>query len=210
MIVPLKITMNVKKFLISFGICIILFFAFFTVVFPYSIFSLHKSFTFETPWGLSNGLTYNEILERFEENYKKDLDNWYESDVEGRNLVVLQTQYILDIFKQKWLLDDNVTKIDKEELQIARSKLQTAQSSMYDLLIRLDLTYDQKDYLRMLMLSLDHQMNEINVLLDHPFYTRTTLKRVFGNLEQSYTVLFSVYRSFYASSVQSPPNFSRN
>ena len=199
-----------KNVLIGFAFFTIVFFGFFTIVYPYSIVSLKKSFTFETPWGMSNGYTYSELLDRFEENYEKDLDLWYETEVEDRNLVVVNTQYILYIFKQEWLLDDSITKIDENELEISRGKLQSARSTMFDFLIRLDLTYDQKQMLRSILLQVDHHITEIDTLLDNPFYTRTVLKRVMGNIEQSYTVLFSMYRSFYASCVQTPPSFSTN
>lgn len=197
-----------KNILIGSFAFLIVFFAFFTIVYPYSIFSLHKSFTFETPWGKSNGYTYSELLQKFETSYKKDLEAWYDSDLEDRNLVVLNTQYILDIFKQEWLLDDSVTKIDEDALYAARGKLQSARSTMFDFLIQLDLTYDQKQTLRYLLSTAAHQIDEIDALLDNPFYTRTTLKRVFGNLEESYTVFFSMYRQFYASCVQTRPPFS--
>ena len=197
-----------KNILIGIFAFLIVFFAFFTIVYPYSIFSLHKSFTFETPWGTNNGYTYSERLEKFEASYEKDLEAWYDTDLKDRNLVVVNTQYIMDIFKQEWLLDDSVTKIDEDALYAARGKLQSARSIMFDFLIQLDLTYDQKQRLHHLLLEADHQINQINELLDNPFYTRTTLKRVFGNLEQVYTVFFSMYRQFYASCVQIRPPFS--
>ncbi len=199
-----------KNILIGFTFFTILFYGFFTIFYPYSIFSLKKSFTFETPWGTSNGYTYSEQLERFEKNYKKALDLWYESEVEDRNLVVVNTQYILDIFKQEWLLDDSITKIDEVALEISRGKLQTARNTMFDFLIQLDLTYDQKQTLYNVLLNIDYHITEIDTLLDNPFYTPTVLKRVMGNIEQSYTALFSMYRSFYASCVQNPPSFSMN
>ena len=197
-----------KTVVIWFGVFTISFFAFFTIVYPYSIYSLNKSFTFETPYSKSNGYTHSELLQRFEANYEKDLDQWYDSEIEDRNLVVVHTQYILDIFKQEWLLDDSVTKIDEDALYAARGKLQSARSTMFDFLFQLDLTYDQKQTLRYLLSTADHQIDEIDALLDNPFYTRTTLKRVFGNLEESYTVFFSMYRQFYASCVQTRPTFS--
>lgn len=199
---------KLKNALIGFTIFTILFFGFFTIVYPYSIFSLKKSFTFKTPWSTSNGYTYSERLERFVENYEKDLDSWYETEMENRNLVVVNTQYILDIFKQEWLLDDSITKIDELALEISRGKLQSTRSIMFDFLIQLDLTYDQKQMLHHMIMGIDHQVDEIDTLLDNPFYTRTVLKRVMGNIEQSYTVFFSIYRSFYGSCVQNPPNFS--
>lgn len=87
-----------------------------TWFYPYSFFSVQKSYDYEPYYISSNGAEYSELINEFKNSYENDLEA--DSINKDTNLTVDRTQYVLPLFEQEWL-------VSKEPLPFDELKLDT-------------------------------------------------------------------------------------
>ena len=85
-----------------------------TWIYPFSILSVKKSYTYQSEEVLYDGKSYPEIMSEFKESFNKDLQA--DSENEYPNLTINFTQYILPVFEQDWLISNNTVSIDRVTL----------------------------------------------------------------------------------------------
>ena len=115
-----------------------------TWFYPYSPVSINKSYAYQPKKVLFNGKSYNEILNDFKESYEKDLNADLVNDYP--NLTINQTQHILPIFEQDWLISKDAVSINSMKLDTILVEVKQVREVMLSLVIQADYTSVQKRF----------------------------------------------------------------
>lgn len=192
--------MGTKRKRITYSIAglIIIFIVVMTWFFPYSPFSIHKSYSYQPAEVLYNGKTYETILNEFKDSYEKDLKTDLENDYS--NLTIDRTQYILPIFEQDWLMNNGSVAIDKMKLENILWEVKEARELLLSLIVQVDYTSEERGYLVDLINHFYLLEENINELEKGGYISRKGIKRQLDNLYGELTFTFDFYVTFYERS----------
>lgn len=169
-----------KRIIWSITGLIIVFIVVMTWFFPYSPFSVYKSYPYEPDEILFNGKTYETILNEFKDSYEKEL----KADLENEysNLTIDRTQYILPIFEQDWLMNNGSVAINKMKLGTMLMEVKQARELLLSLIIQVDYTSEERGYLVDLINHFYVIEENINELKKEDYISRRGINRQLDNL----------------------------
>ncbi|WP_026569232.1 hypothetical protein [Sediminibacillus sp. JSM 1682029] len=172
---------------------IILYILTMTWFYPYSIFSLHKSYAYKPDPVMVDG--YLEDVEEFNDVFGKDLEE-LESET-PIDMTVERTQYILPLFEEEWLVSKNTHKMKEEDLETMLFEVRNARETLLSLVEQGDYSKEQRGYLVLSIESLLSLEESIVDFQNSSFTSRKTLKMQFHNLHVGFMNNFMMYRTFY-------------
>lgn len=185
-----------KKIVISLVGLFVFFILTMTWFYPYSLMSIHKSYTFKPDPVVVD--QYTKDLNEFKSSYEKDLE---EQDEEvDIDLTIDRTQYMIPLFEQDWLISKEPVKISVEDLGNILFEVKNARKTLLGLLAQEDYTQNQKQDLIISiegLLSLEEDIMEIQ---NAKAESRKTLKIQMNNLRGSFINNFMRYENFYERS----------
>ncbi|MHA6252527.1 hypothetical protein [Oceanobacillus sp. CAU 1775] len=176
---------------------LVAFFLFFILVmtwfYPFSIFSINKSYSFTAdPVTVDE---YTRELNEFITSFENDLEEAFGED--NINLTLDRTRYLASIFEQEWISSKDPIKMDLDMLSNNLDEVKSARNALLELIVREDYNYEQREYLVGSidsLLSVEEQINKIKM---SSFSTRSTLNRQFRNLHVSFISQLTFYEIFY-------------
>lgn len=174
---------------------IVVFISVMTWFYPYSIFSVDKSYAYEPEQYLYNGKEYEEILSEFKDSYQKDLEA--DMDNKSANLIIDRTQYILPIFEQEWLVSKSSVPIDETKLDTMLMEVKNARVLLLDLIVQVDLTGEQRDDLVHVIKNFSSLEDSITKLKNEDYASRKELNRQLDSLHSLFIFNFRTYIHFY-------------
>lgn len=184
----------IKRFVVF----IVIFISIMTWLYPYSTFSVYKSYSFKPYKILFNDKSYKEIVNEFKASYEKDLkDN---SDNKNINLTINRTQYILPIFEQDWLINKDSVSFNSMKLDSMIFEVQEVREILLKLIVQVEYTSEQRGYLVDIIRNLLSLEENIAELKNNKYITRSGLKRQFSNIYVEYTNNFRYFVTFYERS----------
>ncbi|SKA90331.1 hypothetical protein [Sporosarcina newyorkensis] len=185
------------------GAVAVLFILFMTWFYPFSHFSLFKSYTYKPTEVLyHNDKTYEDILNKFTESYEKDLvkemETYSGSDLD---LTVMQTQYILPVFEQEWLIGTDPVSMDKISLDEMLVDVIQSRKTLLSLVTKEDYSREVKVYLVDTINNFLRLEEEIWYIKNGKYFSRNELNHLFGNLRNSFRSNFDIFATtFYETS----------
>lgn len=188
--------MNIKREKIGWIIggfiaCSVSFISITTWLYPYSPFSVNKSYIYQRDKVLFNDKSYKEILYDFKNAYEKDLNNEY------LNLTVNRTQYVLPIFEQDWLISEDSVSIDAKQLDMMLWEVKQVREVLLNLVVEEDYASEQRDYLMNIIKKLLSLEESIIDLKNENYVSRSELNRRLNTLCRDFTSVFRLYIAFY-------------
>ena len=167
-----------------------------TWFYPFSILSVKKSYTYQSEEVLFIGKSYHEILSDFKKSVDKDLES--DSENEYPNLTINSTQYILPVFEQDWLFNNNPATIDRGTLDKMFVDVKRVREVLLSLVAQADYTSEQRKYLiDTIINNLLIMEDDITALKNDPFITRSELHWGLTNLHNGFTDRLRTFIFFY-------------
>lgn len=192
---------NTKKFFISMlilaGLYVIVMFLI-TWYYPFSSFSLYKSYTYKPDPIMVQG--YVRELNDFKSSYEKDYENM--STETPMNYTVNQTQTILHLFEQDWIVSGKPVNFTKTDLDNILNQVIHVRHSLFNLIERENYTYEQRQYLVGSIESLLHLEDSIRKIQIGNLESRKTIQTQFHNLHGSFMASFMMFESFYELTIK--------
>ncbi|WP_117161687.1 hypothetical protein [Paraliobacillus sp. X-1268] len=190
-----KVKERISWSIAGFIVLIVIFISIITYLYPYSSFSVNKSYSYQPEKVLFNGENYGEILIEFKDSYEKDLKA--DSDSENSNLTIDRTRYILPIFEQDWLISDKSVSFDKVKFDIIHSEVQKTREVLLNLVVQVDYTSEQRRYLVDIIRNLLSLEDNISELKDENYLSRSELNNRLDNIYSEFTNNFRFFVTFY-------------
>lgn len=188
-----------KKFLLGAIGLIAISLLFMTWLYPYSLFSINKSYIFTSDPVVAD--EYNKYLNKFKKSYESDLKALIE-DTDGEfNLTVNYTEYILPIFEQEWLVNKEPTKMNIEDLDLMLFELKSIRETVLQLVMNEHNTVEQSQYLVNSINGLLLLEDEIIEIQTGRGQTRAKLNNQFYNLQIGYIDNLQTFKIYYDLSV---------
>lgn len=181
----------------------VLFILFMSWFYPFSHFSIYKSFTYKPTEVLyHNDKTYEDILNKFTESYEKNLAKGIEKYSNcDQDVTVMQTQYILPIFEQDWLIGTDPVSMDQHKLDEMLVDVKQSRDTLLSLITKEDYSSGVKVYLVDTINNFLRLEEEIRYIKDGNYFSRSELNILFGNLRNTFRSNFVIFATtFYESS----------
>ncbi|WP_153730277.1 hypothetical protein [Sporosarcina obsidiansis] len=196
-----EIFMSKNNYLVlRLGVLVILFISVMTWYYPFSPFSIQKSYTYKPGTILYNDKTYEELLNEFDETYKKELDQAFENHDEEIDLTVVRTEYILPIFKQDWLIGTDPVSINQNKLDNMLLDIKQSRDTLLSLIAEVDYTKEQRNYLLNSIQNLLRLEDSIRYLRDETYVSRKAVNNLIGTIRSDFRDSFRFYvDTFYES-----------
>ncbi|MEQ6353710.1 hypothetical protein ABNX05_03705 [Lysinibacillus sp. M3] len=169
-----------------------------TWFYPYSSFSVKKSYAYHPDRVLYSGKSYEAILSEFKESYQKDLNA--DIDNEYPNLTINRTQYVLPIFEQDWLMSKDSIPFDAMKLDKMLLDVKQVREVLLELVVQVNYTSEERDYLVNNIKTLLSLEDNITQLKNDKYLSRQELKIQFHNLYVEYIHNFDLFVTFYERS----------
>jgi len=169
-----------------------------TWFYPYSPFSVKKSYAYHPDRVLYSGKSYEAILSEFKESYQKDLNA--DIDNEYPNLTINRTQYVLPIFEQDWLMSKDSIPFDALKLDKMLLDVKQVREVLLELVVQVDYTSEEKGYLVNNIKTLLSLEDRITQLKNENYLSRWELKIQFHNLYEEFMRNFDLFVTFYERS----------
>ena len=166
-----------------------------TWFYPYSPFSVKKSYVYHPDKVLYSSKSYEAILSEFRESYQKDLNA--DIDNEYPNLTINRTQYVLPIFEQDWLMSKDSIPFDAMKLDKMFLDVKQVREVLLELVVQVDYTSEERDYLVNNIKTLLSLEDSITQLKNENYMSRQELKNQFHNLYVQYIHNFDIFVTFY-------------
>ncbi|MGP4108489.1 hypothetical protein [Virgibacillus sp. L01] len=189
-------TNKMKKIIISLVGLFVFFILIMTWFYPYSIFSIHKSYSFTPDPVVVEG--YVKDLNEFKSSYEKDLEELRTNST--IDLTTDQTQHLLPLFEQDWLLSKEPVKLSMGDLGNILFQVKNARKTLLELVAKEDYKKEQRRYLVDSIESLLSLEGKIVDIKTGKAESRKTLKIQFGNLHVSFLNNFMMFEIFYERS----------
>lgn len=160
--------------------------------YPFSPFSIQKSFTYKTDDIVIE--QYNTELKSFKELYSLQISA---QESNGFDLTTNRIQYLLQMYDQHWLTNTDSTNVTHEQLDNHLFELREARKLIIELAFSEEYSKNVKEYLKML---LEDNLFLEEALLDmkhSSFDSRKTLHRRYRNIHRGYIKNFDIFNSFY-------------
>lgn len=166
-----------------------------TWFYPFSFFSMYKSYAFTPDPVVVDG--YVNDLKAFKKSYQNDL-NELTTD-RNIDLTTDQTQHLLPLFEQDWLVSKE--RVNMSELDLGNNlfKVKTTRNTLLRLLAKEEYTQVQRQYLADCIESLLLLEEDIMDIKTGKAESRNTLRVQFSNLHGSYLNNFMLFNIFYES-----------
>ncbi|WP_170158581.1 hypothetical protein [Aquisalibacillus elongatus] len=168
-----------------------------TWFYPFSTFSLYKSYTFNPDKVVVD--QYVNDLEKFKSSFENDYDS-LSLDIDN-SLTIDRTNYILQMFDQDWLTNSDSVKVDRNFLSEQLFLVQNTRDYIIELLVREDYTEDQKQYLSISLESMLFLEERIIDLQNDKTHSRKDLRILMGNLYVGFSGNFMMFETFYNLSI---------
>ncbi|MFD1019575.1 hypothetical protein [Thalassobacillus hwangdonensis] len=182
-----------KKAILISSLALVVLLGGWTWLYPYSPFSLHKSYSFTPDPVVVDG--YAADLGEFKRTYEKDLDALHAD--EGYDYITGQTQYILPLFEQEWLLTKEPVSMSMVDLGNLLFEVKTVRKTLLDLLGREDFPQEKRmDLVTTLegVLALEEAIVDMKT---GKAESRKTLNIQYRNLHGSFLNNYMRYEIFY-------------
>ena len=176
---------NIKsiKLFVS-GLLLLICFFIVNTVYPYSFFSFGKVITYNADNSIVQD--YNKVLSNlkmhFETNNNKDLN---------------KTEYILDMFKQKWLVSENEVKIRYHDLDKMLNEVKKSRDILIEYALLGNYSEIEKDFLKKSIEQCFFVEENIYQLKNSKHYTRAAIKRQLHNLHINFANILDSYSTFF-------------
>lgn len=158
-----------------------------TWFYPYSLLSVHKSYSFKPDPIVVR--EYISELDKFKNDEVKDSKN---------NLTKKYTQqFILQTYEQDWLTQDKITHMNRFELEKMTQKIEEAKQDLLLLIIQMDYSKDARQSLVDCFENLSSLEDAINSIRTDRNLSRAVVKNEYHNLYQSFYGSFLLFRTFY-------------
>ncbi|MFG6114885.1 hypothetical protein ACGTN9_06825 [Halobacillus sp. MO56] len=178
-----------KRFIWSFLGLIVSLILIITWFYPYSFFSINKSYTHKPDPVIVD--QYVEDLNDFKESYELNINK------ESATLTANYTQYILPMFEQDWLIYKDSVNMGKRELDNMLFEVKENKRTLMHLLVEEDYTKDQRRDVASSLENLQFLEELIIDIKTEKTSSRSTLNTQFHNLHVHYISTFRMYVSFY-------------
>ncbi|WP_017382051.1 hypothetical protein [Paenisporosarcina sp. TG-14] len=189
-------TNKTKKIIISLVGLFVFFILIMTWFYPYSVFSIHKSYSFTPDPVVVDG--YVKDLNEFKSSYEKDLEELRTDST--IDLTTDRTQYLLPLFEQDWLLSKEPVKLSMDDLDNILLQVKNARKTLLKLLANEDYKKEQRRYLVDSIRNILSLEEEIVDIKTGKAESRKTLKIQFSNLHGSFLNNFLMFEIFYERS----------
>lgn len=189
-------TKKTKKIIFSLAGLAVLFILLMAWFYPYSVFSISKSYSYIPDPLVVDG--YEEDLNEFKSSFEKDLTEMEATD--PINLTTERTQYVFPLFEQDWLLSKEPVKFSMDDLDNLLFEVENARTTLLELSAIEDYTKEQRRNLVDSIGSLLLLEDEIVEIKTGKAESRKTLNIQFGNLHMSFLNNFMMYNIFYEMS----------
>jgi hypothetical protein len=171
--------------LISIGI-VAIFFLGMTWFFPYSFFSIYKSYSYKP-----DSIVVKE--------YVKDLNNFKSTFEENsrNDLTDNRLHHSLQIFEQDWLINGNATKMGEQEIDSMLFEVKEVRQSLLSLVAQEEYSKEERNYL---ILSLENLLFLKESIRDFKYSksaSRRELHRQFSNINMRFISNFDAPTTFY-------------
>lgn len=171
----------------------ILFVLIMTWLYPYSIFSLHKTYYYNPDPVMVDG--YVRDLNEFKESFESDMEGIY---TEGTSdLTVDRAQYILPLFEQDWLVSKNTLKMKKADLEKMLFEVKNTIDTLMSLVKQVDYSSEQRQYLISSIENIISLEEFLTDLKTNSFDSRKSLRIQFHNLHGEFMSNFMMFTTFY-------------
>jgi hypothetical protein len=168
-----------------------------TWFFPYSPFSVYKSFSYQAYEVSTSKGSYAIRVADFRETYEEDLIEDQQNDLP--NLAIVRTEGILTTFEQDWLIHRERVSFDRSDIGSMLFEVQQDKEMLLDLLVQVDYTREQREYLMTCIRSFSSLEDGLKELQNEKFASRAKLNRKWDNIYGDYLNSFSFYVTFYQS-----------
>ncbi|WP_026907258.1 hypothetical protein [Paucisalibacillus globulus] len=185
---------SIKRGLISVVAIISIFILIMTWCYPYSNFSIYKSYAYTPDPMMVDG--YIKDLDEFKALFEEELEQNYSKD--GiMDYTIDRTQYVLPLFEQDWIVSKDTVKFDMDDLDIILFETRNVRQTLLDLIVREDYTSEQRQYLVDSIGSLLILEESIIEIQTGKAKSRSTLNRQLHNLHGDFMTNFILYEIFY-------------
>ncbi|GAB4074534.1 hypothetical protein GCM10028778_20370 [Barrientosiimonas marina] len=147
---------------------IIIFISIMTWYYPFSPFSIGKSYSYTPEQEKHNGKTYEEEVDEFKSSYEEKFP-----ELATSNETVDNTRFILPIFEQNWLTDTEQMTPDK--LDTIAFKVKQTKQQLLELIVSSDYTKAQKEKLVTNINSFTELEEKIRRVKNNKYYSRSEL-----------------------------------
>lgn len=157
-----------------------------TWFYPYSFFSIYKTYSYQP----------DSVMTK---EYKQDVDNFKRtSQIHSKNdLTSKKTKDILKIFEQDWLTHEKKSKMSTQELDAMLLEVKEARGILLDLSIQENYSKQEREYFVDSIKSLVELEEKINDIRNGESQSRRTLDTQFHNLHTSFISNFKAFTTFY-------------
>ncbi|WP_408007907.1 hypothetical protein ACJROX_24920 [Pseudalkalibacillus sp. A8] len=180
-----------KKILIRFLIGCIIIIAGITWFFPFSQFSIYKSFSYNPDPVVVE--QYNDDLDRFKKVYNKESRNQRNQ----RDLTNNRIQYIIEMYEEDSFLSDKPSKITIHSLHSLLYNVVETRETLIELSFEETYEKDAKDFLRLHLEGVLALEEDIENIIQSTNNSRFTLQLQYSNLYMSFIGNLNFLESFY-------------
>ncbi|MEV9639628.1 hypothetical protein ABZ756_02880 [Mammaliicoccus sciuri] len=118
-----------------------------------------------------------------------------------QDVTVMQTQYILPIFEQDWLIGTDPVSMDQHKLDEMLVDVKQSRDTLLSLITKKDNSSEVKVYLVDTINNFLRLEEEIRYIKDGNNFSRSELNILFGNLRNTFRSNFNIFATtFYESS----------
>ncbi|PAV28604.1 hypothetical protein CIL05_15005 [Virgibacillus profundi] len=189
-------TNTTKRIMTGFLVSIVIFILIMTWFYPYSFFSVHKSYSYTPDPVIVDG--YINDLTEFKSSYEKALEGL--TTDKTIDLTIDRTQYVLPLFEQEWLISKDPVNMKKEDLSNILFEVKNTRNTLLNLVARGDYSSEQRQYLVDSIESLLLLEESIAEIKSGKAESRRTLKTQFHNVYGDFIGNFMMFEIFYERS----------
>ncbi|MEN2766284.1 hypothetical protein [Ornithinibacillus xuwenensis] len=182
-----------KKRILVFSLSILFIILVMTWFYPYSFFSIKKSYLYNPDSVVVN--QYVRDITNFKEVVEQDLsENTSENPID---LTVDKTRSVLPILEQDWLVSKKPVPMNKQDLSTMLFEVENARDTLLNLVADQEYSSESREYLVATIGSLLRVEKSITDLINETAASRKALRIKFNNLKGEIMKSFMLYESFY-------------
>jgi hypothetical protein len=182
-----------KKRILVFSLSILFIILVMTWFYPYSFFSIKKSYLYNPDSVVVN--QYVREITNFKEVVEQDLsENTSENPID---LTVDKTRAVLPILEQDWLVSKKPVPMNKQDLSTMLFEVENARDTLLNLVADQEYSSESREYLVATIGSLLLVEKSITDLINETAASRKALRIQFNNLKGEIMKSFMLYESFY-------------
>lgn len=156
-----------------------------TWVYPFSLFSVHKSYTYIPDSSIVD--SHVKSLNDFKKLYSKS----------NEDVTTKSTPAILQIYEQEWLVNKESVTMNEDKFDSILFKVKSARATLLRLTVQEKYTIEQRSYLLDCIKNMLSLEETILMIKNDKWEPRSTEQRRFHNLQSSFDSSFTLFVSFY-------------